>query len=145
MAENPGFPDINQLYAEDKQWLLPQLIRQVDSDIFSEINPFAPHSKPPKTFNITPAKSASGYGNTAINHDPSWQTIFDGVTASIARRLSDPVRTYDRHFDLMLTPVWRADEESSLKSQFQSQKCDRTSENEIPESHPNLLNFPEKT
>lgn len=60
---------IKQFSAEDKRWLLQQLIRQVDSDIFSEADPSAPIQTPQKKFNITPAKSGSGYSDTAINHD----------------------------------------------------------------------------
>jgi len=34
-------------------------------------------------------------------------TLFDAVTAVVAIRLRVEVWTYDRHFDVMLVPVWR--------------------------------------
>lgn len=34
-------------------------------------------------------------------------TLFDGVLAELAAHLDLPVWTYDHHFDLMGTPVWR--------------------------------------
>jgi predicted nucleic acid-binding protein len=34
-------------------------------------------------------------------------TLFDTVLASISARLAWPVWTYDHHFDLLGTPVWR--------------------------------------
>jgi len=34
-------------------------------------------------------------------------TLFDGVTAILAMTMNLPVWTYDYHFDVMGTPVWR--------------------------------------
>jgi predicted nucleic acid-binding protein len=41
----------------------------------------------------------------ALNDQPI--TLFDAVVASLAMRLGLPVWTYDHHFDLMRTAVWR--------------------------------------
>ncbi len=35
-------------------------------------------------------------------------TLFDASTAILSNRLSLPVWTYDRHFDIMRTTVWRS-------------------------------------
>jgi predicted nucleic acid-binding protein len=43
---------------------------------------------------------ASGYPDQQI-------TLFDAVTAAMSDRLSQPVWTYDHHFDVMGAAVWR--------------------------------------
>jgi predicted nucleic acid-binding protein len=56
--------------------------------------------------NLTPADFEEAADLVATYQDQAL-SMFDGVTASLSRRLGLPVWTYDHHFDVVWVEVWR--------------------------------------
>jgi len=56
--------------------------------------------------NLTPADFEEAADLVATHQDQAL-SMFDGVTASLSRRLGLPVWTYDHHFDVVRVEVWR--------------------------------------
>ena len=56
--------------------------------------------------NLTPADFEEAADLVATYQDQAL-SMFDGVTASLSRRLGLPVWTYDHHFDVVRVEVWR--------------------------------------
>jgi predicted nucleic acid-binding protein len=56
--------------------------------------------------NLTPADFEEA-ADLVRSYQDQALSMFDGVTASLSRRLGLPVWTYDHHFDVVRVEVWR--------------------------------------